>query len=288
MPISLVSQEVTVSYALALCCARLPTVISPEGLFREAVQFFDSRNAKFADANELAMAVGAYVSDHATHVKIDLAQFEGVNEVFAQFKRVLIGRVGPMNVAVLQAKKDQSAGLAAEARMLQTLKTAGLRTVPVYNSPEEIESTGQMTQKAVIGNFLDCKEGFTEKQNVNLVAALLSVKGANKEADLIQPIKEAVSNKIALKQYPKNILACIDQALLDFKKIQAYLNENFISDLQGILEFGTGRFYIIDPLKLGPMSEAIPMEKACVAYVNQSIATLESLKEVMKKEMTKK
>jgi hypothetical protein len=229
------------------------------------------------------VAVGRYVCNHATDVQIDVDHLEDAIPVFAQFKKVTIGRVGPMNVAVLQAKAGKSADLALEAEMLQTLKDAGLRTVPVYDTPQRIAETGQMSQKAILGNFLDCKEGFTEKQNYNIVAGLFGLAGVNREADSLAPVKERVEKMFALKAYPENIFKCIGKALNDFKKIRAFLTKSYISDLQGIIEFATGKFYIIDPLKLGPIADANQMESACVQYVNHAIELLEAVESTLKR-----
>lgn len=278
MPITLISKEITVDYALALCCASLPRIIMPEGLFRTIIIDLDRRNASFNNANHLAAAVGARVENYATDVQFDLDHFVEIDKPFAQFKKVVIGRVGPMNVAILDAKVGRKADLAEEARMLMTLKVAGLRTVPVYDSPETIETTGRMKQKAVKGNFLDCKEGFTKKQNLNLLAALLGIPGANREADSLTLLEKKILEQVALKQYPQGYLLYIENAIKDFKKIMEFLNTTYISDLQGFIEFGTGKFYIIDPLKLGPIENALQNEKACVEYVKSAIGLLETLK----------
>ena len=153
--------------------------------------------------------------------------------------------------------------------MIEELRAAGLRTVPVYGTIRD----GEIAEKRIRGNFLDTKEKFGPRQAVNLNATFFGLEGDNTEVPKLKPITQKMDERLSLGQWPS--IAAMNTALEDFKAIQVFMTKSYISDLQGMVEFGTGRFYIIDPLGTGPIENANVLELENVQYVNQVIANLE-------------
>src|ERR1035438_7216831 len=87
---------------LEVCVGTFPAV-RPGGLFEQIVTRYDFANRTFASSEALLDAIGRDVAEEATD--IDLAKFESGESVFAQFKTVQIGRVGPLKVVHLAPGK---------------------------------------------------------------------------------------------------------------------------------------------------------------------------------------
>ena len=255
------------------CRKNFPPV-NPANLFEQILTRYDFANRRFASMRALYDSIGRDIS--AEKFAVDPSAFQFKRNLFSQFKTVSIGTIDNLDVVRLSVKgenQEERDKLANEAELLLELARAGLRTVPLYTPVSEVRTSGTMYQVAIKGNMLDFKEHFTDRQQTNLVAALMGLKGDDTEKALESPkIRQDIEKKISCGILPS--LTAIRTAHSDFLAIQIFLKEKYITDLQGIMEFGTGYFFIIDPLHIGPRAEAKAHDLGVIAYVDEAVAWL--------------
>jgi hypothetical protein len=173
------------------------------------------------------------------------------SEASSQMKKVFVAAhpAGTGRLTRLTTEKGSLANLRNEASALDQLKRAGLRVAPVYGAVQEDGNNLVMYERWVAGNFLDlAKEDYTQKQQVALLGSFYGLTVPRKETGAgVDGVQAAIMQRFGEGDKPSR--GALDKATSDFTKIQEFFNSNmYISDLQGIMEFRSGRFFIIDPM----------------------------------------
>ena len=219
------------------------------------VSRFETNNRTFTDFTKLREAIAQDIWLRGALINLDTHMFTKTSTLgMGQMKDMVVkGKIGNFNVVKLEVKGfKKKLDLAKEARLLWTLRQGNVRSVPIFGM-SQIASKGVMWQRFIKGNFLDIqKEGFTERVYWNLIASLLGIEGCNQEHcpfSMLEKTQQAIAKKLLLGIYPT--MAALNTSLHDFDAILTFLKTKYISDLQGIIEFNTGKFYIMDPLEIG-------------------------------------
>lgn len=243
-------------------------------LIEQILTRFDFEDRRFSDLGALEKTVRDTAMEEATDIGGLLTMTWKQAPFFAQFKKITITEVESHHVLQFQQKvtSNQSNDLKNEALVLRQLELMGLRVVPVYGDVVELDSVQTMFEKLIQGNFIDLyKEKFGQDQQITFLATFLGLQVPTGEAKVFQMkgIKSKVDTEIKNGWLP--CLASIYTAIDDFSAIQKTLKTHGISDLQGILEFSSGKFFIADPLAVVEMRDILVKEQVMMKTASDNV-----------------
>jgi ribosomal protein S19 len=230
---------------------------------------YDFQDRHFESAQDLAMSLRAdAVKDGIGGARetLDAPKVMGLKKeawgnapFFSQFKAIALATIGEEEF--LQFEPSKQAGgpdsLQKEVAALRKIDDLGLRVVPFYVASEK-----RVIQKCIRGIFIDLQKRLLTSTmpilngnsylEVYIRAALIGGELGEKVGSSRESVPndlEAVATKIMQTKIGLQYSGQVSTAQDDFGKLQDFMNLGLcIADLQGVLEFGTGKFYIIDPL----------------------------------------